>query len=195
MTRWTLTAALAAMTLAGSAAAQLQAFAGTSDRKTAQVFLFTQDGGFNVHGLVSVHYGQPEWKDSYAEQIKGAEAGTRARLGKDIWTTLDTSCALKAGDTTIPAGFYYLLAEMGAEGKLNLVLLDPKAATEQKLNPSTSNMAEGGIVVPLTTDMEAEPQQKLTMEIKTGDDAKNLSLVIHWGPVQATAKMVAQVDA
>ncbi|MEM7200839.1 MAG: hypothetical protein AAF628_11265 [Planctomycetota bacterium] len=188
--------ALASLTLAGSAAAQLQSFTGNVDRKLAQCFLYTQDGGFNVHGLIAIHYGAPEWKGEYTGMVKEAKPGTRARLGKDFWTTLDTSCTLMAGDTKIAPGTYYVGVEMAEEGKMHMVLLDATKIRASGMNPAQTGQTEGGIRIPMTLKTDAEEHHELDIAIETSeDDPKHLAMIVRWGPMAAKAKVTADIEA
>ncbi len=66
-------------------------------------------------GLVTIAYGQPEWKPEYVEQFDAVTKGKRWRFGRNWWTTLDTNTPLVLGDVAIEPGDYYLVGERSAD--------------------------------------------------------------------------------
>ncbi len=187
---------VASLVAVADARAQMKAFSGSSERQSTGVFLYTEsEDSFQMHGMVSVHYGAPEWKEDYAGMVAKTKPGTRARLGKDLWTTLDTNVPLKAGDATIAAGTHYLAVEMGEGGKISLVVLDAAKVHAKKWHPGMSGESEGGTKIPMEMKSDLPVETTLAIELKTGDDPRNLALIVRWGPYEARAKLRADVEA
>src|SRR5262245_56274783 len=103
--------AVAALALPASQSQQLQAFGGNSPRMAATRLCFDQQ----LRGMICVQYGQPTWKAEYDGMLEKLK-GKQLRLGKDFWTTFNTTVALDVGGTAVPAGAYYLGLTCGADG-------------------------------------------------------------------------------
>src|SRR6185436_12892626 len=72
-------------------AQELQVFGGTAPRMAATRLFFGPQ--FSLKGMVCVQYGQPTWKPEYDAKLESLK-GKNLRLGKDFWTTFNTSVAV-----------------------------------------------------------------------------------------------------
>ncbi len=188
---------LATASLGFAAAAQkVEAFASNAVRESTQVLYFARtEDGFAMKGAVSIHYGAPDWKNSYAGMLE--QPSQRYRLGKDGWTTLDTNVALKVGDTVIAPGTYYLALATSKDKKPQLVLLDADSIRPKKTMPNDSSKTTGGTSIPLQAiePTDDEHVHKLRMQLTTDqDDVAKTRLTLRWGSLMLVADMVAQVD-
>ena len=180
--------------LSAPALAQVKAFSGTVDRKCTQVAYFTES--FESKGFVSIDYGTPEWQQAHAELIQ--KAGTRHRLGKDGWTTLDTSVSLDFGATKVLPGTYYLAIEVPKKGECNLVLLDANKIRANKISPHQSSETKGGTFVGLKNVVPADDESVQKLRITLTPDEKDnskVTLELRWGNLMLTAKLTAKIDA
>lgn len=179
---------LAALLLVSTATAQLQVFGGDGPRM-ASTKIFWHDGPV---GMICVQYGQPEWKPEYNAMIAEAK-GKKARLGKDFWTTLNTSVALTIGAVKVPAGSYYLgVGSNAKDGSLELLVMDAKGADAKGFAPFMPDAWVPDYVVPMKHDDAAKETRLLTIQIR-GDDPAKMSLRLSWGNHEMTAALVAHM--
>ena len=193
MLRPVIASALLVSLLSGSIAAQdLKNFGGPATRAEASMFIGDMTGGkFNgVFGAVAISYGQPEWKESWTAQAIDAQTkGKTFRLGKDNWATLDNSCPVTIGDTTIPAGIWYLAAARSKDGAAwSLVVIDPAKAKAAGAWPFQSEMAPHAYEARLTHAATTDTVQKLTIAFEPkADNSTQGTLSITWGNQKLTA--------
>ena len=183
----------ASLLLATAASAQLQGFSGSTDRKCTRVAYFDLSA-MSSPGQYNIQYGAPEWKDDYegmADKLKGKQA----RLGKDFWTTLDSSMDLTIGGQKVAAGYYYLGISRAENGDWSLLLFP--ADKVQKLHGDafvTERMKGMGTAIPLT--YSKSEKKAMTMSIEFTADEKNLgnaTLTLAWGNHSLTAPVVAEM--
>jgi len=193
----TLSAAFAALCLALPATAQkLHVIEGKGERAQTSVLFF----GENVMGGMQFIYTAPLWKDSYDgmfDQLKGK----LHRLGKDWWTTFNTTADVDFGGTKVPAGCYVVGLECDKDGKFSLALLDATKAMKQGAMPFPVT-EDGGmnwkpeIRVPLTLNKDGakESAEKMTMTLKVeGEDLAKGSFTFAWGKHTLTAPVAVQL--
>jgi|SRR5687767_2110084 len=184
-------AAVALAALALPAQAQVQAFGGSAPRMAAtRVYFDPQAHAFK--GMVCVQYGQPEWKADYDSQMEGLK-GKSVRLGKDYWTTLNTTMPLEIGGAKLTPGPYYLGLQCDAEGNFHLAIMKAEAADKAGMAPFMEDAWKIDHTAALKKTASDKPADKLTIDLDP--DAKDpslLTLKITWGkhvltvPVKAT---------
>jgi len=192
-----LSAAFAALCFALPATAQkIQVFGGDGERsQTSQLFF-----GENVMGGMQFVWTPPVWKDSYNGQFDMLK-GKLHRLGKDWWTTFNTTADVEFGGTKVPAGCYVVGLECSKDGKFSLALLDATKAMKQGAMPFP--VAEDGnmnwkpeILVPLTLNKDStkESVEKMAMTLKfdAADLAKG-SFTFAWGTHTLTAPVAVML--
>lgn len=156
--------------LAKSAPA-MQAFAQTTDRSSARLAYFSRTGS---PGQLAIDYGNLQWRDEFEAAIGNAKmAGKPWRLGRDFWTTLDSSIDLQIGGVDVPAGYYYLTAARQEDGSFTLGVHDAAEVKKQRLDPVFSSRLAGGLTVPLQHDTDAEPAAKLQIGIALDAGSKD----------------------
>ena len=183
-------AALAALCFALPATAQqVQVFGGNGQRShTSQLFF-----GDGVAGGMQFVYSQPKWMDSHNEMLDKIK-GRLNRLGKDWWTTFNTTTDLEFGGVKVPAGCYVVGIDCDKEGKFSLAMLDASKAMKQAALPFS--MSEDGamnwkpeILVPLDLkkDSAKESVELMTMTLKLDGATLKGSYTLTWGKHVATA--------
>lgn len=162
----------------------VQVFAPSTERHGQRLFFWS---GNSSPGQVVIDYGAPTWKDSYSSQIENM-AGRRWRLGSNFWTVLDTNVDLEVAGVKVPAGAYYLTAEITDDGKYLLAFNDPAEIRKKKLDAFQAQKTEGGIVVGLEHSETDEVADKLEITLVPDEQhTTKADLVIHFGPHRFTA--------
>jgi hypothetical protein len=187
-----LAAACAAASLASFLPAQIQVFGGNQDQRANSMLVYFSD---KPEGGIAITYGQPEWKAEYDAMAEKAK-GQRFRLGKNWWSTFDTSARLEFGKTTIPAGSYFVGLECDKEGNFQLLLLNAHRAMVQNEMPFTPKTWKVDHTIPMTFEKGAltESVKKLTIDLKAPkDDPTQVSLTITWGTHRLTANAKAHL--
>ncbi len=158
----------------------VQVFAGTSERKLTRMVMFAGKGSI---GGVSISYGQPKWLDKYDQAIASPKyENYRWRFGKDEWTTLDTSVALKLGDQQLAPGIYYLTIAR-RDTDFVLAAIDPAEVHAQMIDPYMANRTTGGTEVILKHEKTDEVSSALEIELaQTVGAQASGNLVISFGP-------------
>ncbi|HLU38290.1 MAG TPA: DUF2911 domain-containing protein [Planctomycetota bacterium] len=190
--------AIASLVLSTLAVAQARVFGGIdNERKAATTMAFEQDpqGGFKLLASTCIQYSTPAWKPEYDGMVDQAK-GRSFRLGKNFWTTLNTSVALDIGGATVPAGAYYLGIKVDDEGKFHLLVLDAKNADAQGWSPANAVQWKPDHTCPLEHSKGSQTVEKLTITID-GQQTDSLELKIAWGGHVLTApvKMQLRSDA
>lgn len=171
---------------ASSANAQVQSMGGPDTGRQASWVIFAEmQNGFTPHGAVMIQYGQPEWKDSYdAVLASGKFNGTTQRLGKNWWTSLDTTVAIEIGGTKIAAGSYYLGIQVAKDGSIGLLVIDAKASNQNGWLPFVASQWKSDIVckLDLAKDAHEDVQQKMLIAIAADPkDSSKGTFSIRWG--------------
>ena len=145
-------------------------------------------------GLVTVAYGQPEWKPEYVEQFDAVTKGKRWRFGRNWWTTLDTNIPLVLGDVAIEPGDYYLVVERPTDSPDNddwyLLVLDPAPVRALQLDPVMAFETTGGRRVKLTHELTESTNELLTIEFYPDEeDGRRATLAAWWGNHRLSAPL------
>ncbi len=184
---------LVAAALAAPAFGQVQAFGGDAPRAAATRMLFGQN--FTPHGMLCIQYGAPAWKAEYDTQFEKIK-GQNLRLGKDFWTTFNSSCALSIGGVEVAAGAYYVGLKCDAEGKFSLLLLDVKSADDAKQAPWTGATWKPAYTCPLTKSVTETEAAVMKMSLAgNGQAATEMTFTLNWGKHQLAAPIVAKIAA
>jgi hypothetical protein len=184
-----LTSSLLALSLATPAVAQLQVFGGEAPRMAA-TRIFWDNGPV---GMVCIQYGQPEWKAEY-DGMLGKLVGQSLRLGKDFWTTLNTSCALTVGGTKIPAGSYYLGLKCDEDGGFHLLVLRAEPADAKGWAPFMPEQWQPDFAIAMKKDKVAESAAKMAIALGGGEKSPTaLTLSIQWGTHRLSAPVAVHL--
>lgn len=178
--------ALVAGAFSAAANAQVQSMGGPDTGRQASWVIFAEmQNGFTPHGAVTIQYGQPEWKDSYdAVLASGKFNGTTQRLGKNWWTSLETTVAMEIGGTKIAAGSYYLGIQVAKDGSIGLLVIDAKASNQNGWLPFVASQWKSDIVckLDLVKDAHEDVQQKMLIAISADKaDPSKGTFSIRWG--------------
>jgi len=182
MNKFALIAVSTLSLLAAAPAQDVQVFGGAGTRGSATKILF---GATGCVGMVCVQYGQPNWKDEYAAMVQAK--GKNFRLGKDFWTTINTSVDLTIGGVKMPAGAYYLGLHANEEGVMHLAAFDAAASDRANQGPWAPDAWKIDWVAPLTHGEVDEMASKLAINLENGDSPTDMTLEIHWGGHSLTA--------
>ena len=146
--------------------------------------------GFGAPGQLAVDYGPVPWKQPYAKALAdGKYDGQRWRLGRDFWTTLDTSMRLRVGETVLEAGQYYLVLDKRPDGHA-LIVLDPATIRSQQVDASSAGQTTGGVAIPLEHELRAGETGDLSFSFEMGEvDTGKGDLVIRFGPHELRAPL------
>lgn len=178
---------LAALCLASLVPAQVQVFGGAGTRHSSTVLVFGE--GFAVKAGLCIQNGQPVWKDEFNDakvfdKYLDTFKGKLLRLGKDWWTTFDTSVTVTIGGTEIPAGSYYLGLSYERDGSLQLVVIDAAKAMKNGEMPFVAERWTVAYKAPLTLKKDAakEVVKEMTVDlIADKDDPSKATFQIAWG--------------
>ena len=183
-----LSAAFAALCLALPATAQkVQVFGGNGQRAASTVVLF----GDNLMAGMSIAHGQPAWKAEYDSMIDTLK-GKLNRLGKDWWTTFNTSIDCEIGGTKVPAGSYVLGLACDKDGKFTLAVMDAGKAMKAGLVPFGPQKWTPDFSIPLELKKDANEKVVELMKIELAVDKENPStgtLTLSWGKHVLSAPM------
>jgi hypothetical protein len=172
-------------------AAQLQAFGGSAPRMAATRLFFAP--GFQLKGMVCVQYGQPAWKAEYDAMVDKLK-GKQLRLGKDFWTTFNTTVALDVGGTAVPAGAYYLGLTCGADGAFSLALLHAEAADKAGFAPFAADAWKIDLTAPMKHATGDKQVDAMTMDLNVDEkDPTLLTFVVSWGKHTLSVPMKAKI--
>ncbi|MBL8729201.1 MAG: DUF2911 domain-containing protein [Planctomycetes bacterium] len=164
------------------------AFAG--ERHTTTLAMFSDD--FSVGYMAVIQHGQPEWKAEYDNQMDMLK-GKLNRLGKDFWTTLQTTTDLEFGGVKIPAGSYCVALACSKEGEFSLALIDASKAMQAGALPFGPQNWKPEISVPLTLNKgaAAEVVEAMTMTFDADKTTPGKgSFTLAWGKHTLTAPVM-----
>ena len=122
--------------------------------------------------------------------------GRLNRLGKDMWTTLLTTVPLELGGAKVAAGSYVVGLMCDKDGKFHLALLDATKAAKAGTLPFGQQTWTPDVLCPLTLNKDGakEAAEKMTMTLAADEkDPSRGTLVMRWGPFEATAAVGFQV--
>ncbi|MEZ5966603.1 MAG: DUF2911 domain-containing protein [Planctomycetota bacterium] len=172
--------ALATIVLSALVPAQGKLFGGNGeDRKASTKFLLDEAQGYKMLGSVCIQYGSPTWKSEYDGMVEQAK-GKSFRLGKNFWTTLNTSSSLSISGTNIPAGAYYLGAHCDEKGEFHLLVIDAKTADSKAWTPFNSAEWKPTYTCALKHGTSKTSVSNLSIGIE-GEDPAALQLQVTWG--------------
>lgn len=100
---------------------------------------------------MAIEYGKPVWKEEYEKGFDELTSGNRWRMGQNHWSTPDTRFPITIGGTRIERGIHYVVLERSAGDEWHLVLLNPDALSDLKMDAWHVNRKESpkGISAPL----------------------------------------------
>ncbi|HEX5053368.1 MAG TPA: tetratricopeptide repeat protein [Planctomycetota bacterium] len=143
--------------------AGVQAFAQTTERRSARVAWFGRAGS---PGQLAIDYQPIPWNAKYDQALASGEyQGKKWRLGANFWTSLDTSIPLQFGAVEVPAGYYYLTLEQRDEKTFVLALHDAAAVKKLKLDAFQAEKLQGGIEVPMSHAVSDEEAKQLAIAV------------------------------
>lgn len=149
-------------------------------------------------GEVAIDFGRPQWKPEYdaAGALEGMTKGKTWRMGKDLWTTLDTNLPLKIGSQSIAPGSYYLGVHRTADGATwSLAFIDPAKTRSAKVDAFEIEKATALFKVPLTFKTTTEATAMLNISLSPAkDDMKNVTLRLTWGKFELTTPVQVMVN-
>lgn len=190
----TIRIAFLAAALATPAFSQVHAFGGDAPRMAATRILVSGQN-FTPVGMVCVQYGQPTWSAAHQAELDSAK-GKQFRLGKDYWTTLNTSCALTIGGVKVAAGSYYLGLKADAEGAFHLLVISSATADAKKWAPWTDAEWKADFTCPLArTAIETEAAVMKMSLVGKAEAPAEMTFSIQWGKHQLAAPVVAELSA
>lgn len=120
--------------------------------------------------------------------------GKNLRLGKNWWTSFDTSTALEFGGTRIDAGSYFLGLHCNQDGKFSLLVFEAGKAMKSGMMPFATDGWKGNTVVALELRKDALEQSadkmRIAIEVDKQDPTKG-RFSIQWGKheLRADAKL------
>lgn len=173
--------------------APFQGWSQSEDRGGTRLIYFskTTDRPWDYSpGQVAIEYGKPVWKEEYEKGFDELTRGKRWRMGQNHWSTLDTRFPITIGRTRIERGIYYVVLERSKEDQWRLVLLDPDAMSDLKMDAWHINRKESpeGIGAPLTWKRADEKTDHLQIQFIIDEaDQRNAELEIRFGPHRLSA--------
>lgn len=200
MKRWSWQAGLLfALIPCGAVQAQTVTFGDgqPSPRQEVRIFYWDQ-GAKKSPGQFSIHYAAPVWQAKYDDQAEFDKltVGKTIRLGKNLWTTLDTNLPLSFGDRKVAPGSYFLALARSEDGKnWSLAFIDSAKARAQQLDAFQSDMAPIAFQVPLGHAMGDKKVEELSISLATdAEDVTEVTLNIDWGKHQLRAALKAHIQ-
>lgn len=182
-------ASVVALALATAPVAQVQVFGGDSPRMSSTKMIFSAQ--FEMLGAICIQYGQPKWKAEYEEMADQAK-GKSLRLGKDFWTTMNTTTGFTMGGVKVAAGAYYLGLKCDDKGAFSLLVIDAKKSDKNGWAPFNAEQWEADYTVPLTKSTSKETVEALTISV-SGSTPDALELKVAWGTHSLTAAASAHI--
>lgn len=172
----------------------IQVFGGQPDERASTRLLYETDRAI---GEFAIDYGRPAWKKEYEDPsiFDKMTRGKVWRLGKDFWTTLDTSLPLTIAGTEVLVGSYYLGLHRSEDGATwSLAFLDPAKIRGSKLDAFEINRAPIAFKVPIKLEQGAERVDKLTLSLShQKENITSVALRIAWGKLLLTAPIEVQL--
>jgi hypothetical protein len=196
-------AALAAGAFLTSAPAQLQVFGGVDkERRSSTVIMFDRSSPGAMAGA-SISFSAPQWKPEYddfdAMLDKYKMKGNNLRLGKNWWTSLDTTMALEIAGTKVDAGAYHVGLHCDKDGNFHLLLLDAGESAKNGWVPFGNFGAwKAAYRIPLELKKDTLEESRERMEIELTADPKNPTsggFAIRWGKHELAAPVKFTVPA
>jgi hypothetical protein len=196
-----LTAALAALTFAlptfaqetapkEASAQKFRGMAFAGERAATTLAMFNDD--FTVGYMASIAHGQPEWQEKYDGMMDMLKGKTN-RLGKDFWTTLQTTTELEFGGTKIPAGSYVAALACSKEGQFSIALIDAGKAMKAGALPFGPQNWKADYNVPLTLHKDSAEEVVDLMKMTFDADksvAGKATFTLAWGKHTLTAPVM-----
>lgn len=181
--------AFVAAAFAAPATAQVQAFGGSAPRMAATRIFFDQ----GPVGMVCVQYGQGTWKAEYDGMLDTLK-GKASRLGKDFWTTFNTSIPLTVGETKVEAGSYYLGIKVDAEGNFHLLVMKAETSDKAGWAPWTADAWKADYTLAMKHGKSDKIVEKMTMDLDVdAKDPAQMTFKISWGGHVLTMPMTAHL--
>jgi hypothetical protein len=166
----------------------IQVFGGQPDERASTRILYETDKAI---GEFAIDYGRPVWKKQYEDPaiFDKMTRGKVWRLGKDFWTTLDTSLPLSITGREVSIGYYYLGLHRSEDGATwSLVFLDPVEIRSSKLDAFEINKAPIAFRVPVNVEKGSETVDKLTLLLShQKQNITSVTLRIAWGKLHLNA--------
>ena len=177
--------------------AQIRAFGGPPDEDRASTrVLYYDSTSQKFAGQVALDYGRPLWDSTYDDRAKfdNLTREKTLRLGKDFWTTLDTTVTLNFKGLMVQPGLHYLGLTRSSTGEWGLALFNPIRIRGIHGDASSTPTFEPDRVIPLEQSETGIRKERLTISLSySGDSPTAVRLKIEWGPYQLTAPFEAQV--
>lgn len=173
----------------------IQVFGGQPDKRASTRLLYETDRAI---GEFAIDYGRPAWKKEY-EDPSTFDKMTRGkvwRLGKDFWTTLDTSLPLTIAGRKVLVGYYYLGLHRSEDGATwSVAFLDPNQIRSSRLDAFEINKAPIAFKVPMKLEEGAERVDKLALLLSyQKQNITSVTLRIAWGKLLLTAPIQVQLQ-
>ncbi len=174
------------MAAAGKSPTRQTPYPETSPRGSTRIFYWY---GPKSAGQVEIDYGVPAWQAQYAGML-AQPATTRWRFGQNFWTRIDTNMDLVSGETTLPAGDWYLVLEVGGGRTPRLIALDPDAMRAKRLDAYQAPQTTGGIEIPLVSADDGTFSPRLRLTLSLVPDAEDEALLeVRFGPHRLTTQL------
>ena len=172
----------------------IQVFGGQPDERASTRLLYAADRAI---GEFAIDYGRPAWKKEYEDPavFDKMTRGKVWRLGKDFWTTLDTSLPLRIAGREVLVACYYLGLHRSEDGATwSLAFLDPNQIRSSRLDAFEINKAPIAFKVPMKLEEAAERVDKLTLLLSyQKQNITSVTLRIAWGKLLLNAPIEVQL--
>jgi hypothetical protein len=173
------------------AAPDIGGYGGGLDERGSARVLYWNNKTDGPEGQLAIDYGRPGWKKEYEDPAKfdGMTKGKVWRMGKDFWTTLDTSLPLNISGKAVPPGYYYLGLRRSADGgQWSLAFLDPVKVRAARLDGFVIDRAGVEFDAPVKVEKSAEIADKLTITLAYAEETPTrVTLKLAWGNLAMTA--------
>jgi hypothetical protein len=176
---------------AQQAAPDIGGYGGGLDERGSTRVLYWNNKVDGPEGQLAISYGRPGWKKDYEDPAKfdAMTKGKVWRMGKDFWTTLDTSLPLNISGKVVPPGYYYLGLRRSAEGgQWSLAFLDPVKVRAARLDGFVIEKAKVEFEAPVKVDKSGDIADKLTITLSYSEATPNhVTMKLAWGNLAMTA--------
>ncbi|HSR70040.1 MAG TPA: DUF2911 domain-containing protein [Acidobacteriota bacterium] len=161
-----------------------------------------RDDGVEISGgRVTLGYGRPAWRPQWNQDaaFDSLTKGRIWRLGKDMWTSLDSQLDLEMGGRKVAAGYYYLGARRRQQGDWSLVFVDPEAVRPGYIDAWAFVPRADEVPILFEVPLEhsrseaSATELKMTLQLQGAKDQGLLS--IQWGPHLLRASFKLDVPA
>ena len=150
--------------------------------------------GLSGHQGLGIDYSQPQWRPEHERFMQG-KAATYARLGKDEWTTLQSTVDLQFGDKKVPRGRWYLGAHRDEKQNWTLTLTSADKLDLAGVSAGSTMDVKPDLELPMRFETTEKASELLDIRLTSSKEGQaSVTLSIAWGKYRLSTGLVAGFD-